>query len=66
MKTIEKVHTSNRSTWVGDGFPTNSMLPMHEISPATSPLIVMGYTEKYVFEPTSYQRGVGMHPHRWF
>ncbi len=66
MKTIEKVHTSNRSTWVGDGFPTNSMLPMHEISPVTSPLIVMGYTEKYAFEPSSHQRGVGMHPHRGF
>lgn len=66
MKSIEKVYTSNRSNWVGDGFPTNSMLPMHEIGNATSPLIVMGYTESYPFTPTEHQRGVGMHPHRGF
>nr|WP_174505481.1 pirin family protein [Acinetobacter sp. Marseille-Q1620] len=66
MKTIEKVYTSNRSTWVGDGFPTNSMLPMEQISNATSPLIVMGYTERREFTPTHHQRGVGMHPHRGF
>lgn len=66
MKTIEKVYTSHRSNWVGDGFPTHSMLPMHEISTATSPIILMGYTGKYAFTPTTHQRGVGMHPHRGF
>ncbi|MDV2468559.1 pirin family protein [Acinetobacter chinensis] len=66
MKTIEKVYTSNRSTWVGDGFPTNSMLPMEEMGNATSPLLVMGYTESHPFSPATHQRGVGMHPHRGF
>ena len=66
MKTIEKVYTSNQSTWVGDGFPTNSMLPMQELGNATSPLLVMGYTGSYPFSPAHHQRGVGMHPHRGF
>lgn len=66
MKTIEKVYKSDRSTWVGDGFHTNAMLPMHEMSTATSPFLVMGYTQNYPFAPTTHQRGVGMHPHRGF
>lgn len=67
MRTIAKTYTSNRSTWVGDGFPTNSMLPMEEISQgSTSPLLIMGYTESRVFPPAAHQRGVGMHPHRGF
>ena len=66
MNSIQKVYTSDRSTWVGDGFKTNSMLPMSDMSSATSPFLVMGYTERYPFEPSSHQRGVGMHPHRGF
>lgn len=66
MNSIQKVYTSDRSTWVGDGFKTNSMLPMSDMSTATSPFLVMGYTEKYPFSPTTHQRGVGMHPHRGF
>ena len=66
MNSIEKVYTSDRSTWVGDGFKTNSMLPMSDMSTATSPFLLMGYTEKYPFSPSAHQRGVGMHPHRGF
>ena len=66
MNAIQKVYTSDRSTWVGDGFKTNSMLPMSEMSTATSPFLVMGYTARYPFSPTQHQRGVGMHPHRGF
>lgn len=66
MKMIDKVYSSDRSTWVGDGFPTNSMLPMQEMGNATSPLLVMGYTESRSFSPSAHQRGVGMHPHRGF
>lgn len=66
MNMIEKVYTSDRSTWVGDGFKTNSMLPMSEMGTATSPFLVMGYTERYPFSPSAHQRGVGMHPHRGF
>ena len=66
MNSIQKVYTSDRSTWVGDGFKTNSMLPMSDMSSATSPFLVMGYTERYPFEPSAHQRGVGMHPHRGF
>lgn len=66
MNTIERVYTSDRSTWVGDGFPTNSMLPLHEINHETSPFLVMGYTGAYEFSPTHHQRGIGMHPHRGF
>lgn len=66
MSTIQRVYQSDRSTWVGDGFPTNSMLPMHEMGNATSPFLVMGYTQDYVFSPSQHQRGVGMHPHRGF
>ena len=66
MNTIERVYSSNRSTWVGDGFPTNSMLPMSEIDNEKSPFLAMGYTTAYEFSPTSHQRGIGMHPHRGF
>lgn len=66
MNVIQKVYRSDRSTWVGDGFPTNSMLPMHEMGNATSPFLVMGYTGEYAFSPSHHQRGVGMHPHRGF
>lgn len=66
MNTIAKVYSSDRSTWVGDGFKTHSMLAMNEISPATSPFLVMGYTAHYPFAPSKHQRGVGPHPHRGF
>lgn len=66
MTQVQKVYTSDRSTWVGDGFPTNSMLPMHEIGNHTSPFLVMGYTGQYRFSPSHHQRGVGLHPHRGF
>lgn len=66
MNTIQRVYQSDRSTWVGDGFPTNSMLPMHEMENQTSPFLVMGYTGAYQFSPSNHQRGVGLHPHRGF
>lgn len=66
MNTIERIYSSDRSTWVGDGFPTNSMLPMHEIGNSTSPFLVMGYTQDCEFSPIDHQRGIGMHPHRGF
>ena len=63
---ISRVYSSDRSSWVGDGFPTNSMLPMAEMGNATSPFLIMGYTAQYPFAPVAHQRGVGMHPHRGF
>ncbi|UUS61867.1 MULTISPECIES: pirin family protein [unclassified Acinetobacter] len=66
MNSIKRVYHSDRSTWVGDGFPTNSMLPMQEMSNQTSPFLVMGYTGQYHFSPSHHQRGVGSHPHRGF
>lgn len=66
MNTIQRVYQSDRSTWVGDGFPTNSMLPMQELGNQTSPFLVMGYTGQYQFSPSQHKRGVGMHPHRGF
>lgn len=66
MNSIQKVYTSDRSAWVGDGFKTNAMLPMSDMSTATSPFLLMGYTEQYPFPPSDHQRGIGMHPHRGF
>lgn len=66
MNSIKRVYHSDRSTWVGDGFPTNSMLPMQEMGNQTSPFLVMGYTGQYHFSPSHHQRGVGSHPHRDF
>ncbi|WP_180163625.1 pirin family protein [Acinetobacter sp. YH12069] len=66
MNSIKRVYHSDRSTWVGDGFPTNSMLPMQEMGNQTSPFLVMGYTDQYHFSPSHHQRGVGSHPHRGF
>ena len=66
MNSIKRVYHSDRRTWVGDGFPTNSMLPMQEMGNQTSPFLVMGYTGQYHFSPSHHQRGVGSHPHRGF
>lgn len=66
MNSIKRVYHSDGSTWVGDGFPTNSMLPMQEMGNQTSPFLVMGYTGQYHFSPSHHQRGVGSHPHRGF
>ncbi|MCL6246619.1 pirin family protein [Acinetobacter sp. ANC 4945] len=66
MNPIKRVYHSDRSTWVGDGFPTNSMLPMQEMGNQTSPFLVMGYTGQYHFSPSHHQRGIGSHPHRGF
>lgn len=66
MNSIKRVYHSDRSTWVGDGFPTNSMLPMQEMGNQTSPFLLMGYTGQYHFSPSHHQRGVGSHPHRGF
>ncbi|WP_180023433.1 pirin family protein [Acinetobacter sp. YH1901134] len=66
MNPIKRVYHSDRITWVGDGFPTNSMLPMQEMGNQTSPFLVMGYTGQYHFFPSHHQRGVGSHPHRGF
>ncbi|WP_180076924.1 pirin family protein [Acinetobacter sp. YH12251] len=66
MNSIKRVYHSDRSTWVGDGFPTNSMFPMQEMGNQTSPFLVMGYTGQYHFSPSHHQRGVGSHPHRGF
>ncbi|WP_180175761.1 pirin family protein [Acinetobacter sp. YH12025] len=66
MNSIKRVYHSDRSTWVGDGFPTNSMLPMQEMGNQTSPFLIMGYTGQYHFSPSHHQRGVGSHPHRGF
>ena len=66
MNPIKRVYHSDRITWVGDGFPTNSMLPMQEMGNQTSPFLVMGYTGQYHFSPSHHQRGVGSHPHRGF
>lgn len=66
MNSIQKVYKSDSTTWVGDGFKTNSMLPMSDMSQSTSPFLIMGYTPNYPFTPSAHQRGVGMHPHRGF
>jgi len=51
---------------VGDGFPVNNMLSYSTMGENISPFLLLDYAGPASFEPSTQQRGVGMHPHRGF
>lgn len=53
---------------VGDGFRMRNFIPgFPELSFETmDPFLVMDFSDKHIFSPTSRQLGVGSHPHKGF
>jgi hypothetical protein len=65
-KKISALHKGLGSHWVGDGFPVNNMLSYSTMGENISPFLLLDYAGPASFEPSTQQRGVGMHPHRGF
>jgi redox-sensitive bicupin YhaK (pirin superfamily) len=65
-KKITSIQRDMDSHWVGDGFPVNTMLSYNTMGVSISPFLLLDYAGPDIFEPSTQQRGVGMHPHRGF
>jgi hypothetical protein len=65
-KTILGRYGSDRSHWVGDGFPVRSLFSYNSLSQHISPFLLLDYAGPHYFAPTTERRGVGQHPHRGF
>lgn len=67
MKTIDTILRSDRSHWVGDGFPVRSLFSYHGDTSEISPFLLFDYAGPWNFEPVEgHPRGVGEHPHKGF
>jgi redox-sensitive bicupin YhaK (pirin superfamily) len=66
LKTVQSVFNAPRPHWVGDGFPVRSMFSYGDHGAQLSPFLLLDYAGPVPFEPTTRQRGVGVHPHRGF
>ncbi len=65
-KTILGRFGTNRSHWVGDGFPVRSLFSYNDLGQHVSPFLLLDYAGPHNFEPRTRRRGVGQHPHRGF
>jgi redox-sensitive bicupin YhaK (pirin superfamily) len=66
LKKILGGYGSNRSHWVGDGFPVRTLFSYDTHGAHMSPFLLLDFAGPHKFEPTSSRRGVGQHPHRGF
>lgn len=67
MKKINRILRTDRSHWVGDGFPVRSLFSYHGGAESLSPFLLLDYAGPWRFEPTEGSpRGVGEHPHKGF
>ena len=67
MKKVKFSFTSDKKTWVGNGFCVHPLLrPQEDLYHFTSPFILMDYSPPMEFSKSSKRRGVGEHPHRGF
>ncbi len=66
LKKIQSIDSAPRPHWVGNGFPVRSLFSYGRLGAQLSPFLLLDYAGPARFEPTSQQRGVGMHPHRGF
>ena len=64
MKKLNFIKRSNGKHWVGDGFHVNNIFSYNDIHAEMSPFLMLDYASPTTFEPTTRQRGVGVHPHR--
>jgi redox-sensitive bicupin YhaK (pirin superfamily) len=65
-KKVSAIQRATGSHWVGDGFPVNTLLSYNTMGASISPFLLLDYAGPAKFEPSTQQRGVGMHPHRGF
>ena len=67
-KSVEMVASPPSPHYVGDGFRVHNFLPsMYRMDfKRMSPFILLDYASKFIFQPSKYQKGVGVHPHRGF
>lgn len=68
VKAIEAVYPPGPAHFVGDGFRVHNFIPSRQglNMQRMSPFIMMDYGAKFHFPPSSYPKGVGVHPHRGF
>lgn len=68
VKAIEAVYPPGPAHFVGDGFRVHNFIPSRQglNMQRMSPFIMMDYGAKFYFPPSSYPKGVGVHPHRGF
>lgn len=66
MKSIQKIHKSSSSHWVGNGFPVQSVFDYNGLGRELSPFLLMDYAAPHEFPPGKERRGVGTHPHKGF
>lgn len=68
IRSIEKIITPPSAHFVGDGFRVHNFIP--STFPLSmqrmNPILMMDYNSKYIFEPSTNPKGVGVHPHRGF
>lgn len=66
MKKVVLIQRSDRSHWVGNGFPVRTMFSYQGLGEQISPFLLLDYAGPTDFSPTTERRGVGEHPHRGF
>lgn len=66
FKSIQSVHRSTESHWVGNGFPVRTLISYRELGEQLNPFILLDYAGPREFPPTEQRLGVGQHPHRGF
>lgn len=67
-KNVELTMAPGQPHYVGDGFRVHNFIPGNYrlTMQRMDPFIMLDYNSKFYFEPSSKQRGVGVHPHRGF
>jgi redox-sensitive bicupin YhaK (pirin superfamily) len=66
IKSIQSVHQTTDSHWVGNGFPVRTIFSYQSHGTAISPFLLLDYAGPAEFSPSKTPRGVGEHPHRGF
>lgn len=66
MKSVQKLLSSTRPHWVGDGFNVFPVFNELAFTNDISPFLMLDYGAPKEFKPTSRKLGVGQHPHRGF
>ncbi len=67
-RTIREIIAPPPAQMVGDGFRVHHFLPLSSDNSLQqmSPFFLLDYASKFVFTPSDYPKGVGVHPHRGF
>ncbi|MGR9015083.1 MAG: pirin family protein [Gammaproteobacteria bacterium] len=66
MKQLHRINRTDKSHWVGDGFPVRTLFSYNTPNAEVSPFLMLDYAGPAEFPASSKPKGVGMHPHRGF